>query len=344
MKIYHLTLIFIIFFLGCVIKTDLTVGSLKAIENEKDEITKNLSSAVSDAVNCLSKTGSYGTGTINKEEVLTTFFASLYSSMGIISDKTAQSEIEIYIPVILLCDTDGYYVYYYDEYKADDGNTYIERICTEKMPYSYEDDYFIYRFTLTDMVYIYDKSDIFKQEGRFVYIDYKELSENPAYEELNLKYGNSFLFHNNDYETVKKTAIINKLEETLAYYTSRHNDIAVKQGITYAFTFPYGMKDQWADYIDDVNMIVVFQGYPYGPDRNYRYNKIVSAGANILKRPKYFVEQKSWYKLAHRQGCDKINDSSLLLEESFDSVEECVKLGAYCCECIEHGAKVPILE
>ena len=84
MKIYHFALIFLIFFFASVIKSDISIGLLKNIENDKEEITIGLSSATSDAVNYLSRTGSYGTGTINKDEVLTTFFTSLYASFGII--------------------------------------------------------------------------------------------------------------------------------------------------------------------------------------------------------------------------------------------------------------------
>lgn len=344
MKIYHFALIFLIFLLSAVIKTDLSIGRLKAIENEKSELTASLSSATSDAVNYLSKTGSYGIETINKGEVLNTFFTSLYSSLGIISDVSAQSEIEIYIPVILLCDIDGYYVYYYDEYKSADGNTYIERTWTEKLPYTYEDEYFIYRFTLTDMVYLYDKHNIMDSEEKYIEIDYKEVQTSSIYSEFRKLYKNSIFLNDEIYTLIRKGAIINKLEEVMSYYTSRHNHIASRQGITYSFTFPTGNQEEWAEYIDDVNLLVVFQGYPYGSDRNYVYNKIASAGANIVKKPRYYVEEKSWYYLAHQQGCKKINESTSLLEETFNSIEECVRLGAFCCECIEHGARVPDLK
>ena len=304
----------------------------------------SLTSATSDAINYLSKTGSYGSGSINKEEVLNKFFASLYSSLGIISDMSAQAEIEMYIPVILLCDIDGYYVYYYDEYKGADGNTYIERIWSEKLPYSYEDDYFVYRFTLSDMVYLYDKNNLTGREEDVIRSDYKEFQNNPFYASFKTIYNDCILLNDEEFMLVRKGTIIDTLEKAMAYYTSRHNYIAAKQGITYSFSFPAGKQDEWAQYIDDVNLLVVFQGYPYGPERDYTYNKIASAGANIVKKPRYYVEEKSWYMLAHKQGCEKINESTTLLEDIFDSLEECVKLGAFCCECIEHGARVPDLK
>jgi hypothetical protein len=344
MRIYHFILLFLIFFIGTVIKTDISIGKLKRIEIDKKEISKSLSSATSDAINYLSKTSAYGSGTINKEEVLTTFFASLYSSLGIISNPSAQTEIEMYIPLILLCDQDGYYVYYYNQYKTDEENTYIERMWTEKMPYCYEDEYFIYRFTLSNMVYVFDKKDILNREESVIHCDYKEFQNNPSYTEFRAKYRDCILLNDENYNLVRKGAIINKLEETLSFYTSSHNHIASRQGITYTFSFPYGRQEEWADYMDDVSILVVFQGYPYGPGRDYAYNKIATAGANIVKKERYYVEEKSWYYLAHKQGCEKIESCTMLLDETFDTLEECAKLGAYCCDCIEHGARVPDLK
>ena len=344
MKIYHFALLFLLFFLVAAVKIDISIGKLKAIENENEIITQNLVSATSDAVNYLSKTGSYGGGSINKEEVLNTFFMSLYSSMGIISDRAAQAEIEMYIPVILLCDSDGYYVYYYDEYKASDGNTYVERVWSEKMPYAYEDEYFVYRFTLTDEVYLYDKNDLLRQEDTLIQGIYKEFQTNSIYAEFRTSYSSCMLLNDENYEIIRKESIISTLEDVMSYYTSRHNFIASRQGITYTFSFPSGRQDEWATHIDDVNLLVVFQGYPYGSDRNYTHNKVASAAGNIIKKDKYLIEEKSWYKLAHKKGCEKIKESSIILDEKFDTIEECAELGAYCCECIEHGARVPNLK
>ncbi len=340
-KIYHFALLFLIFYLGVIIKTDISIGRLKGIENENKEITNSISSATSDAVNYLSKTACYGTASINKEEVLNSFFTSLYSSLGIISDSTAQAEIEIYIPVVLLCDVDGYYIYYYDEYKTSDGIAYIERSWSEKMPYCYEDEYFIYRLTLTDMVYVYDKNNLLGLDEAVIGVEYKEFGKNSIYSDFKKNNSECILFNDTEYELVRKGSIIDKLEEVMAYYTSRHNLIAQRQGISYSFSFPTGKRDEWAEYIDDVNILVVFQGYPYGNDRNYTYNKIASAGANIYRKPSYYLEKKSWYLLAHRQGCERLKNNDMILEETFDTPEDCIKLGAYCCECIEHGARVP---
>ena len=344
MKAYHFVLIFLIFFIAAVIKTDINIGKLKSIENEKEMLTTDLDSATWDAINNLAESGAYGTNMIKKDDLLNTFFSSLYSSMGIMSDTDAQKEIEMYIPVILLCDTDGYYVYYYDKYKAADGLTYTGRKWSEKMPYYYEDDCFVYRFTLTDYVRIYDKNNLLSADQKLTDVDYHEIQTNDIYADFRAAHPNSILLNDETYELAKKGAILKRLEKTMAYYTNNHNDIAQQNGITYHFSFPAGQEKEWAGYIDDVSLLVVFQGYPYGADKNYTFNKIASCGANVIRNTVYYVEKKGWYYLAHNAGCDKLKDSTTVLDETFDKIEDCIKMGAYCDDCIDYGARVPTIQ
>lgn len=342
MKIHHFILIFLVFFFAMTLKTDLSIGQLKNLQNEKSELHRSLDTATSDAITFLAKADSYGTNSINKDKVVSNFFTSLYASLDMISDKNAQLELEMYIPVILLCDTDGYYVYYYDEFKASDGFTYTERKWSEKMPFYYRDANFVYRFTLTNMIYIYDSSHLLSSENVIV-TDYKEIQTNPQYDTFRSQYSKSFLLNDEAFKLTRKGAILNQLEEVLAYYTSRHNTIAKQNGITYTFSFPSNKRGEWAGYIEDVNLTVVFQGYPYGRGRNYVFNKISSSGADVIKRKGYYVEKKGWYHLTHKQGCPLLAESIMVLEETFSSLEECAKIGAYCCECIENGSRVPDL-
>lgn len=342
MKIYHFALLFLIFFFAIVIKTDIKIGKVEAIVNEKMAMTESLYTASADAIEQLATAGTYGTNTIHKEEVINTFYTSLYSNMGVISDRNAHAEIEMYIPVILLCDNDGYYIYYYDEYKDTEGKTYAKRIWSEKMPYFYQDDYFTYCLSLDDTITIYDRNNLFPDTiPNVIVTDYHEVQTDVTYQEFRDSNPSCMLFDDVTFNLIKKQTIINKLEEVLAYYTNQHNFIARQNGITYNFSFAPGSEEEWAQYLDDVSMVVVFQGYPYGSDKNYTFNKIASAGANIIKKPVYYVEEKSWYKLAHKAGCPKLINNSMVMEESFDRIEECAKIGAYCDECIEHGARAP---
>lgn len=345
MKLYHIAISFLIFLLAVVIKTDLSIGRMEEIEHEKAELTESLYTAISDAIRGVSDSGRYGGNSIDKKEVTDTFFTSLYSALGIMSDQNAQSEVELYIPVILLCDSDGYYVYYYDDYKDSHGNSYTKRIWSEKMPYFYRDNNFIYRFTLIDTLGIYDASRTLAEAPQNVFdVDYHEVQTEALYQTFRQTHKSSPLLKDEAYKLMKKTAIISQLENVLSYYTFKHNSIARQNGITYSFSFPSGQGEEWAKYMDDVNMLVVFQGYPYGDKRDYTFNKVAASGANVIKRQAFYIEKKSWYYLAHKADCDKLKENTNVLEEPLDSLTECAKLGAYCDDCIEHGARVPELK
>lgn len=344
MKAYHLLLLFLVFFFAAVIKTDINIGEMKTVQHEKETLDSNLDSATWDAIAKLSQAEAYGTNKVKKDDVVNTFLSSLYSSLGIMYNADAKNLTELYIPVILLCDTDGYYIYYFDKYKTADGLTETSRIWSEKIPYYYQDRYFYYRFCLDDTVTIYDVNHLLGMEETVLTLDYHEIQVNDTYAAFRDSYSDSILLDDETYELVKKGAIQSQLEKVLAYYTSRHNDIASQHGITYTFSFPSGDEDGWAQYMDDVSMVVVFQGYPYGDSRNYVYNKIASCGANVTRKTKYYVEKKGWYYLAHVEGCPGLKKNVNVLEEPLDSIEECVKLGAYCDDCIDYGARAPEIE
>lgn len=341
MKLYHIALIFMFFFLAAVLKTDVLIGNLKGVMNEKAQLQSSLDSAASDAVSFLVSSGSFGTNTIDKEGVVSTFFNSFYSAMGIMEDEAIQSAVEAYIPVILLCDVDGYYVYYYDEFQDESGKRCTERRWSEKMPYFYEDQYFKYRLMLSDHIIINDVHNLLGGELSIEEIDYHEFRNSDSYRDFRSQYQDCFLLLDETYELTKKGAIINQLENVLSYYTNKYNMIARHNGITYNFTFPSGQTKEWAQYMDDVNLVVVFQGYPYGWDKNYTFNKVSSASANIIKKTLYYIEQKSWYLLAHKADCPVLANNSNILDDTYDSLEECAKIGAYCDECIDHGARAP---
>ncbi len=342
MKIHHFALLFLIFFFAVVIKTDIKVGRMEEIADEKKALNESLYTACADAIEQLAVAGIYGMNSIQKDEVINTFYTSLYSNLGIISDKNVQAEIEMYIPVILLCDMDGFYLYYSDDYKDKEGNTFVKRIWSEKMPYYYQDNYFLYRFSLNDTVSIYDRKNLLKDSiPNILLMDYHESQTDANFEEFRSTNSSCMMLDDETFHLTKKLTMINQLEEVLSYYTNQHNHIAQQNGITYHFSFPHGSEEEWAQYLDDISMVVIFQGYPYGADKNYTFNKIACAGANIIKKPVYYVEEKSWYKLVHKAGCPKLMNNTMIMEETFDSIEECANIGAFCDDCIEHGPRAP---
>ncbi len=345
MKSYHFALVFIAIFVVVLITTDIKTDNLKEVIENKDEINRNLETALDDGVTNLAEVDNSNNISINKENAVNSFFMSLYSSFGIFSDKESQEKMNLYIPVVIVTMEDGYYVFYSDEYIGLDGKTYVSKRWSEKLPYYYEDSDFIYSFSLGNLVTVYDKNEIIQSETfeRIFSMDYHDFRENEDFTNYKISKPNSILLKDEAFELVRKGSIIRSIEEAMAYYTSRHNNIAAQYGITYNFSLPGNNDKEWVPYIDDVGMYVVFQGYPYGNQMGETYNRVASSGAKISKDKMYYMEQKGWYLIYHKASCPELlKDGLILFDEPYYDPKACIDLGSYQCNiCIPNSVSAP---
>jgi hypothetical protein len=307
---------------------------MEAITNNREQINRNLKTALDDGVRKLVQTDENNKLEINKEAAINSFFSSMYTSFGVIDDKDSIEKLNQYIPIITVTMEDGYYIFYSDEYRTTDGYINISKRLTEKLPYYYEDKNFIYSFTLGEIVTLYDKRNCLGGGStQSVYtMNYHDLQKRDEFLTFRDDNPNSILLNNEKYELVRKEAIINSIETTMAYYTSHHNHLAQQYGITYNFALPVMREEEWAPYLDDVSMFVVFQGYPYGDQVGEVYNRIASSGAKISKNRLFYLEQIGWYYVYHRYNCPELENGGLILfdEPQYD-IESCAKRGAYAC-------------
>ncbi|MDF2845412.1 MAG: putative rane protein [Herbinix sp.] len=343
MKLYHYILIYMLIAVVTVIVLDIETNDLKAIIANKEMIDKNLNTALDDGISRLTKSeDKYGIS-INKDAAMQSFFQSLETSFGVLSDPKAIEKLTMYIPVVAITMEDGFYVFHSDTIKELEGVTTITKRWSEKIPYYYEDNDFIYGFTLGDVISLYDKNGILSNNGsqKYYKVDYHDLSTKVEYSSFRSKRPNSFLL-SAGYDERKKGILIKVIEKSLAYYTSKHNRIATQYGITYNFSLPTVNKDDWELYLETNSMFVVFQGYPYGTEARETYNRIVSAGAKISKKNVYYLEQKDWYLIYHKDTCEELGKNGILfMEAPYYEVKECVKAGAYACPiCSSEGVSL----
>ena len=341
-KLYHFTISFVLIAITFIIISDIRTNNLNAVVNNKKEIDRYIDTAIDDAAIRLIEVGENNQISINKEKAIDSFMASLYSSFNILSNRDKQKELSLYIPVIAVTVEDGYYIYYYDEYKDDKGYTHAIARWSEKNPYYYEDEDFIYGFTLGDNISILDKNGLLDGSGKQkVYeMNFNEMKEKYP---NNISLREHFLLNNERFNTVRKTKIAELIESTMAYYTSHHNKIASNYGITYNFSLPSIRNNKWMPYLDDWGIFAVFQGYPYGNEAGEVYNRIASAGAKITKDKLYYIEQVDWYLIYHKGTCTKINEGSILYRaDPYLTIRECASEGAYACpECNVTGIGPP---
>ena len=335
MKLYHLILIFTIIAITIVLTTDIKTNSFKTVINNKEQIDRKLDAAIDDGVNRLVQVDSNNDLIINKDASMESFFMSLHSSFGLLNDKDNGEKLNLYIPVVAVTMVDGYYIFYSDEYTGTDGHKYISKRWSEKYPYVYEDEDFIYGFTLGSTVTLYDKNKLINPSGSQAVFqsDYNDIQTSDEYAAFRSDRPDSFLLSGASFEQVRKAAIIKCLEGSMAYYTSRHNRIAAQYGITYNFNLPVISDEEWMSYLDDVSVFVVFQGYPYGDEQGETYNRVTSAGAKVSKDRVYYIEQKEWYLVYHKSTCKELKKGGIVFnEEPYYSIEDCAKQGAYACE------------
>ncbi len=344
MKLYHFILIYMLLAIVTVIVLDIKTNDLRAVIDNKEKINKNLNTALDDGISRLTKSeDKYGIS-INKEAAIQSFFLSLETSFGVLTDPNATEKLTMYIPVVAITVEDGFYIFYSDTFEDSDEVTSVIKRWSEKIPYYFEDNDFIYGFTLSDVISLYDKNEILSNNDsqKYYKVDYHDLSTKAEYSSFRSKRPNSFLL-STKYEEMKKGILVKAIEKSLAYYTSKHNRIASQYGITYNFSLPSVNKKDWDKYLETNSMFVVFQGYPYGIEAGEIYNRILSAGAKISKKNVYYLEQKGWYLLYHKDTCEKLGiTGSLAMEEPYYEVKDCVKAGAYACPiCSPEGALAP---
>lgn len=346
MKLSHLTMLFAIIALAFVILIDIKTEDYKAMVQEKVNIDQSFRTAVDDAAIVLLEMDANRGLVLNKNNAKEEFFTSLYSSLGILVAKDKQELIQAYVPVIAITGDDGFYMYYSDEFIAEDGFTYYSKRWSEKFPYYYEDSNFIYGFTLGDTITVYDKNKILDPLGEKLvhYIDYHEVQTSERYANFRLKCSNNFMLEDETFLLMKKEVIITEIEKSMKYYVNRHNKIARNYGITYNFTLPIIDNSDYVRSIDNPSVIAIFQGYPYGISPEYTYNRVAMAGAKITKNKVYYLEQISWYYIYHQDNCEKLQETTYLIDlnHPYYNEEDCIQKGAYACEiCIKGGVNVP---
>lgn len=314
MKWTNLAIVFFLIELSLFIILDMRVYNLTAIINQKVEYNKALDSAIDDSVINLVEVDRQRNLILNKEKAAEQFYQALYANFGIMGNPSLESKLKGYVPVILVTDEDGFYLFYFDTYKSGE-ETIITQRWSEKQPYAYEISNYIINFTLDTYLTVYDKNTHQLYEG-----EYKDLED---------MFHNTLLAEEETFHIVRRNTIISAIEEKMNEYINKYNNIAKQFGITYQFWLPKIDKTDWYRTIDDISMLVLFQGYPYHFASTDTYNRYAIGGARIKKSRVYYITEESGRKLYHKSDC--VHLSNITDITAFFTHEECALEGAYPC-------------
>lgn len=312
MKLSHYALFFVFFAICIMVPLNIHISQLSEIKEQKIEYNRIIDNAVDDAVTKLVETERGDAIVLNKEIAVQNFFTSLYSGFGIYDDVGKQEYLKMFIPIIMIVDRDGYYIYQHS--LSADGTTNYEG-WSEKRTYSYKDEVsgLILRFSLDNTVTILDASINNILQG-----DYHDLAK---------YYTDVEILNNNElFDTTRKQCIIDHLTDDMKISINVHNMIAQREGIQYNFALPAVSDATWYRTIDDISFFAVFQGYPYKNSLG-RYNRYAFGGARIHKSGMYVIKEEDGIMYYHRYDCTSLSDTDR--KNVYYTKKQCAILGAY---------------
>ncbi|UHA73110.1 hypothetical protein [Paenibacillus sp. 481] len=244
---------------------------------------------------------------LNKELALQTFFRSLHLNLQIVTDPISQLQLKNYIPVVLLLGYDGYELYAEEQFVDTKQQVQFTHVWMPKRPYSYVDPHGnVFSFTLDDFVTVYTTT------GQWI----------RGYQrELQLSTHIPLLQDEKSFDAVRRTMIVNRVQEDVAYRINLHNEWSKRNGVAYTFTLPTISTEEWHNSIDDVGIIAFVQGLPMG---TARYNNYALGGARLIRNEYVYGTTIQGIKVAYPQACKPI-----VIEETFTGAREAAKQGYY---------------
>ncbi|MCX7772808.1 MAG: hypothetical protein N2376_06825 [Clostridia bacterium] len=313
MKITDLSIIFILIILPFCFLLEIKTANAEIAIYKRVEIHTILDTAVEDGSSTLVEYGSSKNVVINKERAVKAFLTSLYINFGVSADPIGQKMLQGYLPCIIVIDYDGYYVLSNEAYRNASGQTETKLVWSTKRPFVYNSPNYSFSFTLDEQVTVYTLSNGFISGTR---------------DQLAGKIVSNVISDEALFEQIRRRTIVEALKKDINYAINKHNDIARRFGISYYFTLPTIENEDWYKTIDDVGLLVFFQGMPIGIT-NERINNFSLGGARVVKLSKYFGQEDplTHIKYYHKQGCPQL----LSQDTAFDSRANSAKNGYFPC-------------
>ncbi|NMO95948.1 hypothetical protein [Paenibacillus lemnae] len=245
----------------------------------------------------------------DKEKALQAFSKTLYVNMGVADDPKAQEALWWYIPALAVIDYNGFYIYSMQSVPDEDGRDAWKHVWSPKIPYSYMDaDRNMIYFTLDDKVTAFNEV-----HRTWISGFQKELAGTT---------GISLLDSVESFEGIRRTTIVHSIQDNVAYYIHKHNEIALRSGISYQFNMPVIGQEEWVNTIDDIGFMAFVQGIPVG---DKAYNNYALGGGRLIKKPTYYgvYDYSTDRKIVVRDSCAH----SYEIQEVFQSPKAAAEAG-----------------
>ncbi len=253
-------IVFSMLFLSLLVISDYQTAALQETGLQRLMYNNCLDSAIEDAMTDMVEVDEGRRLRMNKQKAVEDFFTALSVNFGAMENPQKRELLKAYVPVIAFIEKNKITFFYgfLDGGKTEETFFQIEK-----------GDYRIW-FTLTDYVFVENKKSGESLEGDFhdvgkIFTVPVLLEEDWFYEEQ---------------KKAVRAAFIENMEKIM----EEHNEAARKLGIRYHFSLPVIKGEEWYRGIDNISMLVCFQGYPYGSRSVGYYNRMAIGGAEIKKR------------------------------------------------------------
>lgn len=326
MKITNLALIFILIIFPFSYIKGLQVKAQKVVQHTEQLYDQYITTAIQDAAVALkfneqqefeAKYESMKRLRANKEQAVAAFMQTLYLNFKITDDPISQRVLAAYIPVILVVDYDGYYIYAVEEYTNVNGEVEFKHVWKPKKPYAYVDQAGnSLSFTLDDYVHAYEQGS--RKWSKGFQPDLAGSSTIPL------------LQKSDEFDEIRRSTIVNAIQQDLAFYINHHNIYARQYGISYMFTLPLISEEEWNNTINDMGVIAFIQGIPIG---DKYYNNYVLGGSRLLKKPVIYGAIRDGIKIYYRSNCNYSDQ----IVETFTSEKEAARKGYFPRSCINES-------
>lgn len=318
-------MIFIIIILATVTILEIKVSRYASSIERKNYLDLCFMEAVKSTAGNLAGLETGEVAAVDKQRAVQTFFQSMYAALGILEDLVQQEQLQAYIPIIGISTRDGFYIYYSERIKDRNGKDKLVKRWSELKQFLDGDETFIYRFTLEDSFYIYDRGNRLSHlEGINPYKITFEEWENLGFDKKKL-------------QEQKQKIIAESFEKELSYFCSMHNEIAKEYGIQYQFSLPDLDNSDFIRNMDGIGFFAFFQGYPLGGGTDLVYEQYSFHRGLVEERRGYVVIQEGDSLLYHKKTCIKLGNQNSNWSY-FGSTKECALAGAFACKvCVPMG-------
>lgn len=313
MKVTDISILFVIIILPFIQILRIQTDNLENTAYKNMVIDRYLDAAVEDASEAMVERGTYSKAGISRDKALAAFCNTLFANFNVMGNEPEQDYLTLYIPVIVLVDYDGYWVCSMEEFKNSEGQKEEKMVWKPKKTYGYENNGYVYLFTLDSRVQVLDTSSNCFYEG--------------TQQEMKTEVPDEIIQQDELFDAVRKRTVMEAIKRDVNDAINAHNTFAKRYGITYQFSPPSISDGDWYRNIEDIGFLAFFQGIPTGL-QGMRYNSFALGAARIVRKEYYYIQQDAnglfYY---HRETCGNLAHK----DEVFDSREECAEKGAFPC-------------